>query len=183
MLKDMPPHILNRGKDMDISFIERCDFLRKMYAEVEPHILDSRKRNRRYSPYLCDWSKIFTPIEDNIWLHIRYTGIPMFPQYPVLNYLIDFADPYYKIGIEADGKEFHLDKEKDKRRDERLMEIGWRIIRIKGKDTYKYREDYASESDYLSQSAQGIIHNLHKHIYSEKQTVPISEEIFNLLNT
>lgn len=57
----------------------------------------------------------------------------MYPQLPVLNYFIDFANPYYKIGLELDGKDFH-DTEKDRIRDQHLYDNGWRIFRISGSE-------------------------------------------------
>lgn len=57
-------------------------------------------------------------------------------QYPVLDYFIDFADPIKKIWIEVDWKEWHLDKEKDKKRQIELEKEWWTIIRIDWKDTY-----------------------------------------------
>ena len=43
-------------------------------------------------------------------------GLPFYPQYPIGKYFVDFADPVKKIVIECDGKKYHQDKEKDKRR-------------------------------------------------------------------
>lgn len=90
----------------------------------------------RIDPYaIYDWWKIFTPIEKLVWQDIRFVGIPMYPQYPVDNYFIDFADPIKKIGIEVDGKEFHQDVEKDELRQKQLENRGWKIYRIKGFQT------------------------------------------------
>jgi hypothetical protein len=40
-----------------------------------------------------------------------------------------------RIGLELDGKEFH-DSEKDKLRDQKLFEYGWKIFRVKGSECY-----------------------------------------------
>lgn len=77
-----------------------------------------------------------TPIELNIWHIIRIYWLPFYMQYPVLDYFIDFADPIKKIWIEVDWKEWHLDKEKDKKRQIELEKEWWTIIRIDWKDTY-----------------------------------------------
>ncbi len=100
-----------------------------------------RKNYSRWRENTCpyryfDWSNIFTPIEDNVWADIRYLGLKFYPQFPVGRFFIDFADPVNKIGIEVDGVAWHLDKEKDERRTAILNKFGWRIIRIKGRDTY-----------------------------------------------
>ncbi len=92
-----------------------------------------REAHRKYQdsgdPYFMDWS--FTPIEYSAWQDIRVSGLPMLPQVPVLKYFIDFGDPVKKIGIECDGKQWH-DPIKDKKRDKKLSEIGWKIFRIPG---------------------------------------------------
>jgi len=38
-----------------------------------------------------------SPIEFNVWSDIRSNGLMFYPQFPVLNYFIDFADPIRKI--------------------------------------------------------------------------------------
>jgi hypothetical protein len=49
-------------------------------------------------------------------------------------YFIDFAHPLKKIAIECDGKDFHLNKEKDQIRSRVLRDLGWTIYRISGSD-------------------------------------------------
>lgn len=111
--------------------------LRRVYAELLPDILESARESRRggIDPYFADWIKYFTPIEFDAWQSIRCKGIPLYPQYPVLRYFLDFANPYHKIGIEMDGKDFH-DKVKDKARDLDLAKAGWSIFRITGSECY-----------------------------------------------
>lgn len=99
-------------------------------------------------PYMIyHWITILTPIEYNVWSDIRYLGLPFYPQFPVRGYFLDFADPINKIGIEVDGKEWHLDKEKDLKRQNNLEEIGWKIIRIEGKYTYANKQDFFKDID------------------------------------
>lgn len=83
-------------------------------------------------PYFYDWYSIMTPIEKMLWIEIRSLGFPMYPQFPVGDFFLDFADPIKKINIEADGKEFHTDTEKDFRRDSILEKNGWKVYRISG---------------------------------------------------
>lgn len=92
-----------------------------------------------------DWINILTPIEYNVWSDIKYLGLPFYPQFPVGRYFIDFADPIKKIGIEVDSKQWHTDKDKDEKRQKELEKLGWRIIRIQGKHTYKQKEDYFTD--------------------------------------
>lgn len=83
----------------------------------------------RFNPYFFDWC--FTPIEYAVWQNIRSCNIPLFPQFPVKKYFIDFANPFKKIAIECDGKMFH-DQAKDFERDQCLKQEGWTIYRIPG---------------------------------------------------
>lgn len=85
-----------------------------------------------YDPYPVDWTLIFTPIEKYTWNAIRHTGLKFRPQYPVGKFFADFADPWKKIVIECDGKQFHQDKERDQQRDNLMKQDGWRVFRITG---------------------------------------------------
>lgn len=111
------------------------------------------------SPYCgIDWIALFTPIEDQTWQAIRcYGKVPLYPQYPVGNYFIDFANPVYKVGIECDGKEWHTDKEKDGNRDLYLFKMGWTIFRIPGKDCFKQSENYFERYDYEEEENYEIL--------------------------
>jgi very-short-patch-repair endonuclease len=109
------------------------------YEFITPLIIERSAKHPAgwISPYGSDihWKSLFSPIEADTWQAIRCFGkVPLYPQYPVLNYFLDFGNPYLKIGIECDGKEFHLDKEKDMRRDTNLRKLGWRIYRVSGSD-------------------------------------------------
>jgi len=102
-------------------------------------------------PYsIYDWDKIWTPIERNAWRYIRFLGLPFYPQFPVENYFIDFADPVKKIGIEIDGRAFHQNMSKDKSRQDKLESLGWRIFRIPGWMTFKDKDDYFCEFENQS---------------------------------
>ena len=49
-------------------------------------------------------------------------------EYPILDYCLDIAVPELKLCFEYDGSYWH-DPEKDKKRDEVLQEMGWKVIR------------------------------------------------------
>jgi len=56
-------------------------------------------------------------------------------QYPILNWVIDFAFPEHSLAVEADGIYWHnLDnvQEKDARKDQSLHDKGWTILRFTG---------------------------------------------------
>lgn len=149
---------------------ERWNALVKMYKHMTPMIL----AGERFDPYFIDWTKFFTPIESHAWADLRSSSMTFYPQYPVLNYFLDFADPIKKIGIELDGRQFHT-PEKDKVRDAKLLKKGWQIYRIKGYesviDEYKlfdewieiqengYHQDELKQSidDWLFGTSSGVI--------------------------
>lgn len=102
----------------------RWNVIRDAYSAYLPDILIHGT-----DPYFLDWD--FTPIEFLAWQDIRGRGLPLYPQFPALRYFIDFADPILQIGVELDGERFH-EEQRDRRRDEELAAVGWRIFRIPG---------------------------------------------------
>jgi len=135
----------------------RHQIIAEYYKEFEPFIIYLQKQNNRLwmDSYPFNWKEILTPIEWFAWEEIRYFGIVLYPQYPVLNYRVDFGNPYLKIGLEIDGKEFH-DKKKDHIRDQRIYdETGWQMFRVSGSEAYKlidlpeYEDDRHEEYDKL----------------------------------
>jgi len=113
---------------------------------------------------------MMTMIERLVWTEIKCHGLPMYPQFPAMGYFLDFADPIKKIAIEADGKRWHKDKEKDARRDFVLESAGWEIYRIQGKDTFfdpsnqpvDEFDDYDYEPDPLTEHLKIIKENHYK---------------------
>jgi hypothetical protein len=53
--------------------------------------------------------------------------------YSCLNYSIDVAIPDLKVAIEVDGSYWHQDKERDLKRQNKIEEQGWRVLRYKDK--------------------------------------------------
>lgn len=126
------------------------ELLRKYYW-VETQ-LARKHHDSRINPYeICDWIQTFTPIERNVWHDIRVIGLPMWPQYPILNYFVDFADPIEKIIIEVDGKEWHQDKEKDLERQNEIEKFGWIFYRIEGKQTFDDTNSCYGDCDYVDE--------------------------------
>lgn len=129
------------------------DQIRLHYEWLTPQIIERSERHPRtwISPYCdIDWMTIFSPIEDMTWQAIRCFGAaPFYPQYPVDRFFVDFGNPALKIAIECDGHDYHLDKEKDNKRDERLFELGWKVYRIPGKDCVRPVNQEYYDLDYL----------------------------------
>lgn len=118
----------------DCNYQERWELIRETYKGKIDEIMSSGVNG--CSPYFLDWESIFTPIEEYAWAAIRGVGFcPMYPQFPVKNYFIDFANPILKVGLECDGKDWH-DKEKDRERDMELASDGWEIYRVSGSECY-----------------------------------------------
>jgi len=122
------------------------------------------------SPYGLgiDWVNIFSPIEYSVWSDIRYLGVPLYPQYPVGPYFLDFGDPRRKIGIEVDSLKWHKDLSKDMERQKEIEAMGWTIYRIPSRITYKTREDFQDEDGYLvddayfTESSEGVLVNIYR---------------------
>lgn len=119
------------------TFYKQQAVIREVYEEMTPVILERAAQGYlgQTNPYYVDWRKFMTPIEFDAWCSIRHKGIGLFPQYPALNYFLDFANPFLKVAVELDGKDWH-DPAKDAKRDERLVADGWFIFRIPGRECY-----------------------------------------------
>lgn len=168
---------------------DQWGFYRQMYMELIPYIMERAKFDvvTPIIPYAIDWK--FSPIEEMAWCSIRCHYMALYPQFPVFNYFIDFANPYLRIGVEMDGKDYH-NREKDAVRDEMLWRYGWRIFRIPGKECYlKYRslaeihesrfedneDDDREEIEWLTKSSDGLFYAL-KEVYFLKN---VDSELYN----
>jgi very-short-patch-repair endonuclease len=116
--------------------------IRRHYTKELPQMMAEYERtgNMHFDPYQLDFTSTLTPIEQQTWIAIRSYGVPMYPQIPALNYFFDFANPFIKVAIECDGKQYH-DVEKDAKRDARLQAVGWTIYRIPGWQCNKYMRE------------------------------------------
>lgn len=172
-IADLLPAILKRYRDNPEDYQaawmkcktnwERRDVIRRLYKDVTPSILEkAQKYDRigRVDPYWVEWYDIFTPIERDAWIAIRSIGIPLYPQYPVLNYFIDFGNPALRIGVEVDGKDWHLDKEKDRVRDQELLDVGWHIYRCTGREVVRVLpqpEIGGKSEEYYLRTIEGLL--------------------------
>ena len=133
-------------------------------------------------PYITDWSRYMSPIEDKCWQSIRAYGLPLYPQYPVGRFFADFADPHKKIIVEADGKAFH-NPERDIPRDRELLEDGWLVYRVTGAECSRVPKDVddsdASEADsefrarqWIMNTSDGLFYALLVVIYKRSNPSP-----------
>lgn len=181
------------------TYIDKLKAIRLYYTMNEERIIKHHKRNSSgwYVSYIVDWTQLFSPIEQDAWNSIRAKGkIVLYPQYPVLGYFLDFGNPYLKIGLELDGKNYH-NKEKDKRRDKELKQLGWTIYRITGsemvkndfKDFYdfedwQWNEDPAdcwqSIQNWIFNSGDGIIEAIKTVYFDRPPEGEFEHQFFNI---
>jgi hypothetical protein len=126
-------------------YFSQLNNLKEFYLAHHDKIMDlaDKSPTQFYGVYVVNYSLFFSPIEEMAWNAMRCKGgITLYPQYPVENYFLDFGNPYYKIALELDGKEYHKDKIKDDVRDSRLIELGWTIYRVTGTEMYRDFKDF-----------------------------------------
>ena len=165
--------------------MDRWDAIRDAYKAEMPLIMESRARSLRAQsdPYIFDWIMQFTPIERNAWNDIRTRGLPFYPQVPVGRRFVDFGDPYFKIAVELDGKEWH-EARRDTERDNELWALGWRTFRIPGRESFangyepfdpdemlarKHCERTEEFNRWLTKTSEGLFFCLHAVYYDEGQ--------------
>ena len=154
--------------------MKRFNEIRNLYEALLPEWDEEFKKQGEmfFDPYFFNWIPYFSPIEYCVWQDIRHLNVPFYPQFPVLNYFVDFGCPFKKIAIECDGKQWH-DKERDKKRDSKLIDAGWVVFRIAGHECVRTvfpeeEEDKekreAMMENYFMNTSEGIIAAI-KHAY------------------
>lgn len=96
--------------------------------------LDRQKKNRSYAE---QWLKGYI---DNCCNDLNYKE-----DYPIKNYLLDFAWPEKQICIEMDGEQHFIDQqrfESDRRKDKILKDLGWKVLRIRWKECLIDKEQF-----------------------------------------
>lgn len=141
--------------------------------------LQIRERYKKWIPRSNPYSYVdinaLSRAERLFWHDIRKVGLPFYPEFPVGNYFIDFADPIKKVGIEVDGKEFHQDRLKDLDRQQELENLGWKIFRISGVYVYEQNEYVVEEisdnenltlEDFCYTGSEQLLRQIKKEYYS-----------------
>lgn len=74
-----------------------------------------------------------TDAERRLWRHLRARqlgGARFRRQHPVAGFVLDFACPELKLGVELDGGQHLEQRGYDAQRSERLAESGYRVLRF-----------------------------------------------------
>lgn len=87
-----------------------------------------------------EFETIISLAEGELKDQLLRAGIRVIPQFPIKNYIVDFALPEYLLVIEYDGK-VHLNQPVyDFKRHKELEKLGWKILRIMNKgEIFKYQ--------------------------------------------
>jgi very-short-patch-repair endonuclease len=154
--------------------------IRAFYDVFGPRILAGERWEWAIDAYAWDeWGGFnFTPIESWLWADIRNNNAIFYPQYPVASFFVDFANPLAKVAIECDGFHYHLDKEKDRARDEVLAALGWSVYRIPGHVCRTEQDEETGESSEAFRFVRDIA-NRHRLSRNHKpKAAPIQTGIF-----
>lgn len=147
------------GEVVDSGGPNKWRALREIYARQDEEI--RHRWPHMVHPYRAvDWVRVFTPIESLAWNAIRCRGLPLYPQYPVGRYFVDFGDPVYRLAVECDGKQWH-DQARDAARDAELRKLGWTIKRFTGRQCC-LPEDHPESIDAFLESLRWETYH-HRH--------------------
>jgi hypothetical protein len=162
---------------------ERFKRIRANYAARGRKVADGKSTWLQGDPYsIADWVSIFTPIESAAWGEIRGDGIPLWPQFPVGPYFVDFGNPVARVALECDGKAYH-DPAKDAARDAHLLEMGWTVYRAPGwicmkemKTPFEVEADGDDVTDeyweeFMSTTMRGLIQRIARNHFPERAWV------------
>jgi very-short-patch-repair endonuclease len=91
-------------------------------SNVSP-VIDLRARQMRAA---------LTSSEEKLWAEIRggRLGVSFRRQFPLGNYIADFAAPAAKLVVEVDGAYHSRQQSADARRDRNLARLGYRVLRL-----------------------------------------------------
>ena len=97
--------------------------------------------NRRLKSLARNLRNDSTPGEIRLWSEVlrarNFYGYQFNRQFPIGNYIVDFVSRRLKLIIEVDGKSHEFKIEEDRKRDQYLNNLGYRVVRIEESDTMK----------------------------------------------
>jgi hypothetical protein len=178
-IKTSPYNEVDGFYQMDV-FRQR-QIIKQKYEKILPHII--KNKSCYVDPYIVNWHGVINENEYNLFERFRAIGTPMYPQYPVGKYWLDFGNPYYKVGIEADSKAHH-DLEKDIIRDRELQKMGWKVYHIPSRLSFTqkvvdtscvYDDDEEYEpvwKEYLTETLDGVLECISRSITGYHYFVP-----------
>lgn len=124
----------NRGKRTHCSEECRRPIVKTtcVNCSKEFRIVPSQKGIRRFCSFSC-YRKYCgeTTIEKTIRETLEKLGIYFIQECQIKSFSIDFFIPVLNICLETDGDYWHNDPVKDKRRDKKLKELGYKVVRLK----------------------------------------------------
>jgi len=85
--------------------------------------------------------KLESKIESDLFNALCLLGIEPELQYPISYFRVDMAYPELKLAVECDGHKYHTGEKnwsKDKYRQKRIEELGWKFERFQGWLIKKY---------------------------------------------
>jgi very-short-patch-repair endonuclease len=101
--------------------------------------------NKKHKPLARALRKHGTPGEAILWSQVlrakSFYGLQFNRQYPVDKYIADFICRKLKLIIELDGSSHDEKEERDRIRDERLAELGYKVLRIRESDVMEDLND------------------------------------------
>ncbi len=104
---------------MDSSFVSVSSMLEKMFDKIAFTKLTQ------------------SPIEEDLTGALQKFGVEVINQYPIGAYFADIYIPDDKFVIECDGEEFHKNKERDFKRDQFMIDKGYKVMRFTGSQINK----------------------------------------------
>jgi len=173
----------NTEEFYNMNIFSKRKIIKEKYEKILPIIIKSK--HKYINPYIVNWEKIMNENEFNLFQCFRVNNIPMYPQYPVLNYWLDFANPYFKVGIEADSNTYHK-IENDIIRDIELKKLGWTIYHIPSSLSFcnisidtsllskeeNENEYYEQWYLYLNNTTEGVLNCIAKQITGYHYFIP-----------
>ena len=136
--------------------------------------------------YPFDWK--FNKNERGLWQSIRLHNVVFYPEFPIFDKHFDFANPYFKIALEADSKMYH-ESNKDSLRDDDHFEFGWMTFRVSYSETqasaltiveiFEKHDDYEHVideiEDVMLHSSCGVVKAIEYFYFRDKS----SQELIN----